>query len=289
MDYYHNTTLELEPHSGIKFDVSPSGAVTTTSSNRRSLIAPDNLLRSLRERSRDSYQKIRELPRPFQYAATPAAPPLIQTVSTGGFGDHSICEGPVVAPGPSGGRSISGATGCLGMSTGGRCVDEIKKTAKGWVERVEGVMASSRTTTVVERPTEQILRIKNNKTGNCVYLVTKLPSGLEELTPLDSLKHLFPNNKYLRTSLVSWNHHFQNPPQHWLINFIPRAYLRRGFFLAEEICNYLLQYPDGCKYRVEYEPIGHESSLVGTIVPRTLRARAKAGRYWEGREKEIEG
>lgn len=57
------------------------------------------------------------------------------------------------------------------MSTGGRCVDEIKKTAKGWVERVEGVMASSRTTVVVERPTEQTLRVKNNKTGNCVYLV----------------------------------------------------------------------------------------------------------------------
>lgn len=111
------------------------------------------------------------------------------------------------------------------------------------------------------------------------------PSG-EELYAIDSLKDLFPNSKNLRNALISWNRHYKNPPQHWIVNFIPRAYLRRGYSLAEEIRDYLVQYQDGCKYRIEYEPIGHEPCLVGNVIPSTPKMRVRnPSRYWEGREK----
>lgn len=107
----------------------------------------------------------------------------------------------------------------------------------------------------------------------------------ETLTPLP-LKSLFPANKYLRQALLEWNRHFQNPPPHWLINFVPKAYLRRGYFLSEEVCEYFLANPDGCRYRIEYEPIGHEWCLVGTVIPRPKRIRRERhpSRNWERRE-----
>lgn len=85
-----------------------------------------------------------------------------------------------------------------------------------------------------------------------------------------------------------------NPPQHWVVNFIPRAYLKRGYSLAEDICEYFTQHPDGCSYRVEYEPIDHTWVHVGTITP-TPRVRKRKSRmgdlWWEGgggREKFID-
>lgn len=109
----------------------------------------------------------------------------------------------------------------------------------------------------------------------------------ETIRPVENLRDLFPYDKNLGRSLQEWNRHFQNPPPHWVVNFIPRAYLRRGFFLAEEVCEYFSQHPNGCSYRVEYEPIGHESSLVGTVVPKKKDdKKAPAGElHWEGREK----
>lgn len=173
-----------EPHPGIKLDICPSGEVTTAQ-NRRSSIVPEHLIRSLKERSRDSYQKIRELPQrtsaalsgPFQYAATPAAP-LIQTVNSTSKGrpmDESVCEGPVVACGP-GGRNASlvsllsppSTLGCL--HAGGRCVKKVKSRAKIVLGNMQ-VSIVFRPQEPQERPTEQTLRIKNNSTGNCIYEV----------------------------------------------------------------------------------------------------------------------
>jgi len=135
------------------------------------------------------------------------------------------------------------------------------------------------------RRTEMTIRIKNNKTGSPVFEVIRDSTAPEALLPIDSLKTLFPDSKPLAKALTDWNRHFQNPPPHWVVNFIPRAYLRRGFFLAEEVCDYLVAHPDGCRYRVEYEPIGHEWCLVGTIVPRPKRVRRNFSMQWEGKEK----
>jgi hypothetical protein len=96
-------------------------------------------------------------------------------------------------------------------------------------------------------------------------------SGSEILTPITDLKALFPYNKQLQKRLNEWNRHYQDPPQHWLMNFIPRAYLKRGYSLGEELCEYFTQHPDGCQYRIEYEPIGHAYCHVGTVEPRARR------------------
>lgn len=226
----------------------------------------------------------------------------------------SVCESPVVASGPAG-RNVAMVAlltsrpnmGCMGV--GGWCVDDLKSRAKVLLDNIQ-ISIVIRSQSPSERPTDQTLRIKNNKTGHCIYQVyaytlvnvdsiiitfprltsiftssINTPSG-EELYAIDSLKHLFPNSKPLRNALISWNRHFKNPPQHWIVNFIPRAYLRRGYSLAEEICDYLTQHPDGCKYRIEYEPIGHESCLVGNVIPSLPKARVRnPSRYWEAREK----
>jgi hypothetical protein len=112
-------------------------------------------------------------------------------------------------------------------------------------------------------------------------------SGSEILTPITDLKALFPYNKQLQKRLNEWNRHYQDPPQHWLMNFIPRAYLKRGYSLGEELCEYFTQHPDGCQYRIEYEPIGHAYCHVGTVEPRARRKSRRAGdMWWEGgREK----
>jgi hypothetical protein len=132
---------------------------------------------------------------------------------------------------------------------------------------------------------EMTLRVKNSKQGNCIFEIIRAPSTSETLMPVVDLKTLFPHSKPLQKALTEWNAHFQNPPPHWVLNFIPRAYLRRGYFLAEEVCEYFLAHPDGCRYRIEYEPIGHEWCHVGTIVPRPKRVRKNFSMQWEGKEK----
>ncbi|KAI5777358.1 hypothetical protein EDC01DRAFT_406271 [Geopyxis carbonaria] len=134
---------------------------------------------------------------------------------------------------------------------------------------------------------EMTIRIKNSSTGSCVFEITKHGDSDELLTPIEKLKTLFPYSKTLPQALVEWNRHYQNPPPHWVVNFIPRAYLRRGYFLAEEICEYFMQHPDGCAYSIEYEPIGHPWCLVGTVVPKPRKVGRKVGdMWWERSEKE---
>lgn len=155
--------------------------------------------------------------------------------------------------------------------------------------------------------TEMTLRIKNNLHGNCVFEV--FPSSLsptidhgeggdmdEVLQPVEHLKTLFPHDKNLQRSLQEWNRIFQTPPPHWVVNFVPRAYLRRGYYLAEEVLEYLTTHPDGCQYTVEYEPIGHQPCVVGSVANTVGRNRSmKRGpagtggggdMWWEGKEKE---
>jgi hypothetical protein len=109
----------------------------------------------------------------------------------------------------------------------------------------------------------------------------------EILTPITNLQTLLPYSKSLQQDLDGWNAHYQNPPPHWVMNFIPRAYLKRGHKLAEEVYEYLQHHPDGCCYRVEYEPIGHRWCLIGTVIPQTIRRKSRRGgdMWWEGREK----
>jgi len=138
---------------------------------------------------------------------------------------------------------------------------------------------------------EMTLRIKNSKTGSCVYEILRHEDSKDEiLTPLEDLRALFPYSKKLQRDLVEWNRHYQNPPQHWVVNFIPRAYLKRGYKLGEELCEYFMQHPDGCQYRVEYEPIGHAYCHVGTVIPRNRRKSKRGGdMWWEGgKEKHID-
>ncbi|RPB25096.1 hypothetical protein L211DRAFT_137091 [Terfezia boudieri ATCC MYA-4762] len=83
---------------------------------------------------------------------------------------------------------------------------------------------------------------------------------------------LFAQSKTLIRALEDWNEHFKNPPPHWIINFVPKAYLRRGWHLAEEVAEYLHTYglnvgvdSNGitrCAWKVEYEAIGHKACLV---------------------------
>lgn len=177
-----------EPHPGVLFDICPmSGAVSTTvGHNRRSSVIPEQIFRSLKERSRDSYQKIRAsaiLSGPFQYAATPAAPLIhsISSISTsrGPPMSGSVCESPVVASGPSG-RNVAMVAlltsrpnmGCMGV--GGWCVDDLKARAKVLFDNIQiSIVARSQDPT--DRPTDQTLRIKNNKTGHCIYQVYAFP------------------------------------------------------------------------------------------------------------------
>ncbi|CUS13068.1 unnamed protein product [Tuber aestivum] len=241
--------------------------------------SPDKVIRGIRESSRDSYQKIKEFPAGFQYAVTPSAP-SIQTFSTNaGRSMHSLAGAPVIPSGPSRATPVAVKAGCAG-----RYMDEIRCRVKGILSGFHFSISVGCTLPVEEeRRRERTLRIKNNRNGCCIYEVEASSTG-PTLTPLQSLKPLLPNSKYLQKSLADWNRHFQSPPAHWVINFIPRAYLRRGYYLAEDVCEYLLQNPDGCLYRIEYEPIGHESVLVGSIVPRGLARRERNPcRHWEER------
>lgn len=123
----------------------------------------------------------------------------------------------------------------------------------------------------------ETLRIKNNGTGSCVFIVTTAPGNPQETIEIPlSLKYLqsqlFAQSKTLIRALEDWNEHFKNPPPHWIINFVPKAYLRRGWHLAEEVAEYLHTYglnvgvdSNGitrCAWKVEYEAIGHKACLV---------------------------
>jgi hypothetical protein len=101
-------------------------------------------------------------------------------------------------------------------------------------------------------------------------------TGAEILTPIDDLKQLFPYSKNLQRTLHEWNWYYQNPPQHWVINFIPRAYLKRGYKLSQDVFEYFNGHADGCEYRIEYEPIGHHFCHVGTTVSKSSRRSRKA-------------
>ncbi|RPB01022.1 hypothetical protein L873DRAFT_1678135 [Choiromyces venosus 120613-1] len=244
--------------------------------------SPDQIFRIIRDRSRDSYQKIKEFPAAFQYAVTPSAPSIQAFSTNAGRSMHSIAGAPVIPSGPSCTAPRVVKAGCAG-----RYADGIHCRFKGILNRFHFSVSVGCTRPVEEeeRKGERTLRIKNNRDGCCIYEVENSSTG-PTLTPLQSLKPLLPNSKYLQKSLKDWNRHFQSPPAHWVINFIPRAYLRRGYYLAEDVCEYLLQNPDGCLYRIEYEPIGHESVLVGSIVPRGLARRERnPSRYWEGKGK----
>ncbi|KAI5812645.1 hypothetical protein BZA77DRAFT_137271 [Pyronema omphalodes] len=125
------------------------------------------------------------------------------------------------------------------------------------------------------------LRIKNNESGSCVFEIMKHDNTDEEiLTPINDLKRLFPHSKQLQKTLNEWNRHYQNPPQHWIVNFIPRAYLKRGYTLSEDVFEYFKEHEDGCEYRIEYEPIGHHFSHVGTTVPTSMRSGRRASGPW---------
>lgn len=86
--------------------------------------------------------------------------------------DEAVCEGPVVACGPGGRGAVislltaSPSLGCIGPK--GKCVDGLKTRAKVLLENIQvSVVVRSQQ----EKPTEQTLRIKNNKTGHCIYRV----------------------------------------------------------------------------------------------------------------------
>lgn len=91
-----------------------------------------------------------------------------------------------------------------------------------------------------------------------------------EISAYQLSTYLFANST-LASQLMEWNSHFQSPPPHWVINFIPKAYLRRGWHLAESIVEYLRINGlnlDGAEsltapWIVEYEPIGFKPCMVG--------------------------
>ncbi|CCX07904.1 Similar to hypothetical protein [Tuber melanosporum Mel28]; acc. no. XP_002839961 [Pyronema omphalodes CBS 100304] len=137
---------------------------------------------------------------------------------------------------------------------------------------------------------QMTLRVKNNEIGSCVFEIIKhVDTGAEILTPIDDLKQLFPYSKNLRRTLHEWNWYYQNPPQHWVINFIPRAYLKRGYTLSQDVFEYFNGHADGCEYRIEYEPIGHHFCHVGTTVSKPSRRSGKASdlRVENGGEKHL--
>lgn len=87
----------------------------------------------------------------------------------------SVCESPVVASGPAG-RNVAMVAlltsrpnmGCMGV--GGWCVDDLKSRAKVLLDNIQ-ISIVIRNQSPSERPTDQTLRIKNNKTGHCIYQV----------------------------------------------------------------------------------------------------------------------
>lgn len=113
------------------------------------------------------------------------------------------------------------------------------------------------------------------------------PHGASEVPlPYAFLRsHLFAHSEPLCRSLEEWNRHFQKPPIHWVVNFVPKAYLRKGWHLAEEVAGYLRLFglnagegasraQGGSRWRVEYEAIGHKPCLVdensrlpGALIP----------------------
>lgn len=173
-----------EPHPGVLFDICPVSGAVSTGHSRRSSVIPEQIFRSFKERSRDSYQKIRAstvLSGPFQYAATPAAPLIhsITSISTsrGRPMSGSICEGPVVASGPGGRNAAMVALltsrpnmGCIGVPSRDWGVDDLKSRARVLLDNIQ-ISIVIRNQVPTERPTEQTLRIKNNKTGHCIYQV----------------------------------------------------------------------------------------------------------------------
>lgn len=90
----------------------------------------------------------------------------------------SICESPVVASGPAG-RNVAMVAlltsrpdiGCMGVSW---CVDDLKSRAKVMLDNIQ-ISIVVRNQTQTARPTDQTLRIKNNKTGHCIYQVYVSP------------------------------------------------------------------------------------------------------------------
>ena len=100
------------------------------------------------------------------------------------------------------------------------------------------------------------------------------------MTPIEDIASLFPYNRLLPKQLADWNHHFQNPPQHWITNFVPKAYLKRGFALSEDVCEYFSLHADAYAYRIEYEPIGHRFCLVGTTSPPPFMRKSRRGGYY---------
>ena len=102
------------------------------------------------------------------------------------------------------------------------------------------------------------------------------------MTPIEDIASLFPHNKLLPRQLADWNRHFQNPPRHWITNFVPLAYLKRGFTLSEDVCEYFSIHADGRAYRIEYEPIGHRFCLVGTTYPPPFMRKSRRGAYYGG-------
>lgn len=90
----------------------------------------------------------------------------------------SICESPVVASGP-GGRNVAMVAllnsrpniGCMGVNW---CVDDLKSRAKLMLDNFQ-ISIVVRNQTPIARPTDQTLRIKNNKTGHCIYQVYVSP------------------------------------------------------------------------------------------------------------------
>lgn len=130
--------------------------------------SPDQILRSIRDRSRDSYQKIKEFPAGFQYAVTPSAP-SIQTFSTNaGRSMHGVAGGPVIPSGPSCTTPMAVKAGCAG-----RYVDEIRYRVKGIFSGFHFSVSVGCTlpTEEEERKRERTLRIKNNRNGCCIYEV----------------------------------------------------------------------------------------------------------------------
>ncbi|RPA76535.1 hypothetical protein BJ508DRAFT_213601 [Ascobolus immersus RN42] len=217
----------------------------------------------------------------FAYAATPSAPSMATQYDGPMRTVRSGSTTPSIPP-----------DGCFGMIG-----IQLREAAKG-IKRLFTscpISISIKVKTAGERDVEKDIgfdgdqhtyRVKNNRFGFPLYKVVHDSFNNEQEIPVQNLKALFPNNKSLVRALVEWNRHFQNPPPHWLINFVPKAYLRRGYFLAEEVCEYFLENPDGFRYRVEYEPIGHEWCLVGTIIPRPKKIRRERhpSRNWERKD-----
>ncbi|KAL7267725.1 hypothetical protein RUND412_009673 [Rhizina undulata] len=234
----------------------------------------------------------------FKYAVTPAIRASIQNIASSNdsalltsisssqvFGG-SMPLGCITPTAFSMQRTQTASLGCMGVGDGiapGNYLEDVRCRVKDMFHS----FPINRTSKDPRRESssEQKLRIKNNKSGHCIFEVVETPAG-ETTRPLENIKSLFPHDKRLAKSLDDWNRHYQNPPPHWIINFIPRAYLRRGFHLAQDVHDYLAKHQDGCKYTIEYEPIGHEHCLVGTVLPQPKRDRERyPSRYWEKLEK----